>query len=382
VTSLLGITVTGGLSSENRVFARLLSERADRYRALVVVHDAGGADAGVADQFAELAKSPTVPLDTGWRQNQQAYRGNPFRASVALRYRQRLDRIIAAADRFGPSAVYSSQQHYDCRAASKVARSLAIPQILHLHYNIGPWLRRVVLQQLRTTDRVVAVSDFIRWQAINHGVPEHRVTTIHNTMPTYVRPDLGSTQALRRELGLADDQYVFGLVGRFDPGKGHLDAVAAFEKVARRRDDAVLVLVGTGRIEGKILTRVRSSPVADRIVITGQRSDVPALLSVFDALVHPASQDPCPLAVLEAMAAALPVVAYADGGVPELVEGGTTGLLVGHGEVDALAEAMFALHDDVAMGHKLGTAGARRVASVFSPATAGARFADLVTSIS
>ena len=199
---LFGITVAGGLSSENRVFARLLSERGDRYDALVVVHDESGAEAVIADHFAGLAKTPTVPIDTGWRPNRWTHRGNPGRAPVALRYRRRLDRIIAAADGFEPGAVYSSQQHYDCRAASKVARSLAVPQIVHLHYTVGPWLRRVVLNQLQTTDRVVAVSDFVREQAIRHGVPEHRVTTIHNTMPPYVRPDAERSRELRSQLGL------------------------------------------------------------------------------------------------------------------------------------------------------------------------------------
>ena len=138
MTRLFGITVAGGLSSENRVFARLLSERGDRYDALVVVHDESGAEAVIADHFAGLAKTPTVPIDTGWRPNRWTHRGNPGRAPVALRYRRRLDRIIAAADGFEPGAVYSSQQHYDCRAASKVARSLAVPQIVHLHYTVGP----------------------------------------------------------------------------------------------------------------------------------------------------------------------------------------------------------------------------------------------------
>jgi glycosyltransferase involved in cell wall biosynthesis len=381
MTRLFGVTVAGGLSSENRVFARLLAERGERYEALVVVHDDGGAEAGVAEDFARLAKGPTIPLDTGWRPNSWSRRGNPRRAPVAMRYRHRVDRIVDAAERFGPDVVYSSQQHYDCRAASRVARSLSVPQIVHLHYTVGPWLRRVVLHQLRTTDRVVAVSDFVRRQAIRHGVPEHRVTTIYNTVPAYVRPDDSTAQTLRRKLGLPDDQYVFGLVARFDPGKGHLDAIAAFERVAQQRDDVSLVLVGSGRIERKIRARARRSPVADRILLTGQRSDVPELLSVFDALVHPATQDPCPLAVLEAMAAALPVIAYDDGGLPELVESGVTGVLVGHGDVGALAEAMLGLREEVSLGCDLGAAAARRVASDFSPADAGARFADLVASI-
>jgi glycosyltransferase involved in cell wall biosynthesis len=380
MTRLFAITVVGGLSSENRVFARLLAERDDRYEPLVVVHE-GGTDVGIAEQFADVARCPTRPLDTGWRPNPWSYRYNPARAGVVWKFRRRLDRVISTARPFRPDAVYSSQQHYDCRAASTVARSLDVPQVVHLHYNVGPWLRRFVLKRLRTTDRVVAVSDFVREQAIRHGMLEGRVTTIHNTVPAYTRPDTAVTEALRKELGTSDAQYVYGLVGRFDPGKGHLDAIAAFERVARTRDDVVLVMVGSGRTEGKILARARRSPVANRIITTGQRSDVSDLLSMFDALVHPATEDPCPLAVLEAMAASLPVVAYDDGGVPELIESGKTGVLVRHGQVDSLADAMGAMRDESAKACQLGAAAADRVASRFAPAHAGAAFAELVVSM-
>lgn len=382
LTRLFGVTVAGGLSSENRVFAALLGERGDRYGALVAVHEESGAEAGIAQQFAMLAETPTVALDTGWRPNFRASRYHLDRAQVMVRFHRRLDRVMAVAEPFDPDVVYSSQQHYDCRAASRVAQSLEAPQIVHLHYTVGPWLRRFVFGRLRTTDHVVAVSDFIRRQAIRHGVPESRVTTIHNTVPTYLPPDAGRTQELRDKLGLSADQYVFGLVGRLAPEKGHLDAIDAFERVLLQRDDVSLVLVGKGHLERKIRARACSSRAAKRIAIAGERSDVPELLSVFDALVHPATQEPFGLSVLEAMAAALPVVAYADGALLELVEDGVSGLLVPHGDVGALAEAMRALRDDAAMGRELGAAAARRVASDFAPADAGAKFGDLVTSLS
>lgn len=380
MTRLFGVTVVGGLSSENRVFARLLAERAERYEALVAVHRESGTHDDHAEQFGDLAKSRTIALDTGWRPNPRAYRYSPARARVVFRFRRQLQVVLDAAEPYDPNVVYSSQQHYDCRAASKVARSLDVPQILHLHYNVGPWLRRFVLKQLRTTDRIVAVSDFIRMQAIGHGMPADRVTTIRNPVPAYTPPDPAITRAIRDELRLGD-AYVFGLVARIDSGKGHLDAITAFEQVARERPSVALVLVGAGRIETKVRARAARSPVADKIVFTGQREDVPALLSVFDALVHPASQDPCPLAVLEAMAASLPVIAYADGGVPELVDPDRTGLLVPHGHIDELAAAMASLAADPTATRELGAAGAVRAATEFVPAAAGDAFADLVTSM-
>jgi glycosyltransferase involved in cell wall biosynthesis len=379
MTRFFGITVVGGLSSENRVFGRLLAERRDRYESLVAVHDESDSQDSRAEAFGELAHTPIVPVDTGWRPNPRSHRFSPFRAGVVLRFRRRIERVQAVAEPFAPDVVYSSQQHYDCLAASTVARSLDVPQIVHLHYNVGPWLRRSVLEQLRITDRVVAVSDFIRAQAILHGMQEQRVTTIHNTVPAYVPPDPAITEARRAELGL-NGSFVFGVVARLDPGKGHLDAIGAFERVAARDHDVRLAIVGSGRIEGKVRARSRRSPVADRIVVTGQRSDVPDLLSTFDALLHPATEDPCPLAVLEAMAAGLPVVGYADGGLPELVDE-RTGILVERGRVADLADAMIAVRCDEERARDLGAAAVERVASDFSPAHAGAQFADLVTSM-
>lgn len=382
MTKLFGVTVSHGLSSENRVFATLLAAREERYEALVVVHhDDDGAE-DVPARFAALSRGTTVSLDTGWRPNPLSHRADPRRLLVALRYLRRIDAVVAEANDYGPDVVYSSQQHYDCRAVSKVARSLDVPQIVHLHYTVGPWLRRTVLDRLRTADHVVAVSDFIRQQAIGHGVLEDRITTIRNTVDPHTPADPRRTTELRTELGIADDQYVFGMVSRLDPSKGHFDAISAFEHVARRRGDSVLVIVGSGRIERRVLARAQRSPAADRIVVTGQRSDVPDLLSTFDALVHPASEDPCPLAVLEAMAAALPVVGYHDGGLPELVVDGSTGILVRDAQVDDLAESMLALRNDTAASREFGAAGARRIASDFDPAPAGATFAELVRSMS
>jgi glycosyltransferase involved in cell wall biosynthesis len=381
VTRLVGVAVVGGLGSENQVFARLLRERGDDYDALVVAHRSDTAPGCEAEQLGELAACPVIALDTGWRPTRWSRRGDPGRVPVAVRYRRRLGRVVAAAAEFEPTVVYSSQQHYDCRAASAIASSLGVPQILHLHYTVGPWLRHSVLERLRTTDRIVTVSDFIREQVLGHGVPEERVTTIRNTVPAYVAPDPAVSARLRRELGVAEGDYVYGMVGRLDPGKGHLDAIAAFEQVAVDHPDAVLVMVGSGRIEERVLERARTSPASSRILATGQRSDVPDLLSVFDALVHPASQDPCPLAVLEAMAAALPVIGYDDGGVPELVDSGRTGLLVEHGRVDSLAAALATLIDDRSLSREYGTAAAGRVATEFAPAGAGERFAGLVTAL-
>ncbi len=108
---------------------------------------------------------------------------------------------------------------------------------------------------------------------------------------------------------------------------------------------------------------------------------MPDLLASFDAFLHPASEDPCPLAVLEAMAAGRGVLAYADGGLPEMVVPGESGQLVAHGDIRSLAAAMAAFRDDPGLVEGYGAAARERLATDFRPAVAGTAFADLVVSM-
>jgi glycosyltransferase involved in cell wall biosynthesis len=378
MTRLLGVQVAHGVSSESRVLASLLAERNDRYEAVLLVHQPLDVPDDTRVRLGALAAAPTVPVDTGWRPNRSRNRVSLRRANVALTYLRRMAASTEHARTLQPDLVYSSQQHYDCRTASRIARSLAVPQIVHLHYNVGPWLRRAVVERLRTTDHVVTVSDFVRRQVLAQGVHESKVTTIRNAMHPFAAADPDAVAQLRSALGL-DGSFAFGMVGRLDPSKGHLDAIAALER--SERDDVKLVIVGTGRIEDRIRRRAAGSPVSDRIIFTGQRRDVPELLASFDAFVHPATDDPCPLAVLEAMAAGRGVLAYADGGLPEMIDDGESGVLVPHRDVRGLAAAMARLRDDPQQTERFGAAARRRLADEFRPEDAGTAFADLVVSM-
>ena len=254
MTKLLGITVTGGLSSENRVFARLLAERADRYGAQVVVHDETGARDGVAAQFAELAETPTVPLDTGWRPNPWAYRGNRLGRPWCCDTGTVSSAPSPPPTNTGPtrSTPPSSTTTVGPRQGRHVTRPAAI---VHLHYTVGPWLRRVVLNQLRTTDRVVAVSDFVpstgdhprRTRTPDHHHPQHDP----GVRPARQRND--SAAPPRARAGGGSIRLRFGRVPR--PGQGPPRCHHRVRAIARERDNVALMLVGTGRIEKKVHAR-------------------------------------------------------------------------------------------------------------------------------
>jgi glycosyltransferase involved in cell wall biosynthesis len=377
---LFGVQVAHGYSSEARVFARMLSRRPPDISAEVLIHDSPD-EKSVVRPFSETAQCEMIPFDTNWRDNEIGRRWTADRLMVAARYRRRIPRMVEIAARHVPDVIYSNQQYYDCLAATTIARKLRKPQVIHLHYPVGPWLRKPVLARLLTCDHVVTVSDFIRSEAIRHGVSEDRVTTIRNTIePMPVVAD-DVTQTLRREFDLPDDAFVFGMASRIDPGKGHGDSIAAFERVALQMPNARLLVAGEGEIEAEVRAQAAATGVSDRIVFTGFRRDIPLLLSLVNVFLHPSRMDACPLAILEAMASGVPVIAYAEGGALEMILDGKTGHLVPVNDIQGLAAAMTSVYADPVTAREMGLASRSRIATDFRPEVASERFAAVLRTI-
>jgi glycosyltransferase involved in cell wall biosynthesis len=146
-------------------------------------------------------------------------------------------------------------------------------------------------------------------------------------------------------------------------GLNHLLAAAACVP------GAVFVLAGDGPQRGALEAESRRLGIAERVVFLGHREDVPALLSCCDLFVLPSLFEGLPVSVLEAMAAARPVIATAIGGTDEAVVHGKTGLLVPPGDSAALATSIQLLLADRAMADRLAQAGRARVEQEFSAET-------------
>ena len=175
-----------------------------------------------------------------------------------------------------------------------------------------------------------------------------------------------STQALRQEWGIDADVLVVGTVARLGPEKGHAYLLEAVAEVLKQVLQTRLLLVGDGPMRSQLEDRAKALGVADSIVFAGLRHDVQTILSLFDLFVLPSLWEGLPMAVLEAMAAGLPVVATAVGGTPEVVVDGVTGLLVPPRDPHALAEAILRLLRDPDLRKRMGGAGRERVAAHFS----------------
>ena len=159
---------------------------------------------------------------------------------------------------------------------------------------------------------------------------------------------------MRRELGLPEGSMVIGLVGRLDHwGKGHKEL---FEAMASLKEHYPLhaLIVGGGRRIDEVKALAASLGLADVVHFLGPRPDVPDLLHAMDIFVLPSYSEGLSLALLEAMAAGLPVIATAVGGTPEVVTDGGNGLLIPPRDAAALAAALERLLGDPDFARRLG----------------------------
>jgi glycosyltransferase involved in cell wall biosynthesis len=146
---------------------------------------------------------------------------------------------------------------------------------------------------------------------------------------------------------------VVGTVARLAPQKGVAYFLQAAAQVSRQMPEARFAVVGDGPLRGELEAMCRKLGLAERVVFTGHRNDVPALLRRFTVFVLPSLSEGQGITVMEAMAAGCPVVATNTGGVPELVKHGCSGLLTEPGRADQLAQAMLCLLRDPRLRQEL-----------------------------
>ena len=164
----------------------------------------------------------------------------------------------------------------------------------------------------------------------------------------------------------AGTPIVFGFVGRLAPIKNVPLLIDAFARVHRELPGTRLVVVGDGEVGADAVQRAAGHGLQSAIEFSGWQADLPSVYRQFDVLVLTSLNEGTPVAVIEAMAAALPVVATDVGGVADVVEHERTGLLVPSGSASALARAMVRLARDSTERRRIGLAARETVRTRFS----------------
>ena len=136
-------------------------------------------------------------------------------------------------------------------------------------------------------------------------VSRKKVELLHNGLDLeYYRYDQQKRKKLRNELNIAD-KMVIGHIGRFSAQKNHLFLIDVFEIIYRKRENAVLLLVGDGELKKQVEECVKKKGISDRVLFLGVRSDIPDILSAMDVFVFPSLYEGMPNTVIEAQATGL-----------------------------------------------------------------------------
>ena len=196
--------------------------------------------------------------------------------------------------------------------------------------------------------RIIAISNAVREDVIrsNWISSPDKVITIYNGIDLEPYTDSSLTRKEARiRLGLpVRDVFIFGTVGRLVETKGQEVLLKAFAQVHEQFSESWVVLVGEGRLESKLRGLATELNINERVVFLGYRTDIPEVLKAFDVFVFPSIAEGLGLALLEAMATELPVIASRVGGVPEILSSPELGTMVPPGSADDLASAMEAIY--------------------------------------
>jgi glycosyltransferase involved in cell wall biosynthesis len=213
--------------------------------------------------------------------------------------------------------------------------------------------------------------------ALGVGAAPKRLYLEPNGVDTAAFVPRPRADSLRASLPVPPEAPLVGFVGRLSPEKGPEVFLRALPSILARVPAAHAVICGEGPLEAALRAQGHRSRLARRVHFLGACDPMPRLYPALDLLVSSSFSEAMPLAVMEAMACALPVVATRVGGVPELVAHGHTGWLVAPGDAEELAARAAALLADGALARRFGEAGRERVQQHFDLARLVARHAAL-----
>jgi glycosyltransferase involved in cell wall biosynthesis len=257
---------------------------------------------------------------------------------------------------------HNAVAHYQAVLASA---GMGIRQVVNTRHGMGganrkggrrEWLFR---RALKATDAVVAVCEAARRDAVRRGVAPARKTCVVPNGIVVEGFDVASDamhERLTNLLKIPDATRIIGTVGRLNWAKDQASLIRAFRLVRQKRPDTALVLIGDGELRETLRACAYDEGVAGCVHFLGDRDDVRELLQGLDLFVLPSITEGYSMALLEACATGLPIVATDVGGNAEIVSDGATGRIVPACDPPALAEAMLGLLHESQRASRLGRA--------------------------
>lgn len=254
--------------------------------------------------------------------------------------------------------------------ATIAARRAGVPRVLCQVHNVDTWETRRQrwmdrwLLRWRTT--MLAVSEEVKRDIVDTlQCPPERVRVLYNGIDVREYGSVPPRPEMRRELGVPAMHRLVVVLARLVEQKGHSRLFRALENVRSELPPTHVLLLGDGKLREALGREVRERGLEKMVSFAGHRDDVPAILALADVSVLPSDREGFSNAVVESMAAGVPVVATDVGGNREAIVHGESGFLVARDNPDDLGQTLRTILADDALRHRMSEV-ARRHARRFS----------------
>lgn len=224
---------------------------------------------------------------------------------------------------------------------------------------------------LPAADGVITVCEAFARELSIAGVQRKRIHVQHNSIRTEPTSSFDEAKLLRERLGIGNEQRLVLTVGRLSREKAHIDLLVAFNNLLRDKPDieAKLIIVGDGPERRRLATSVDSSGLSERVIFTGEVTNIQPYYQAADVFVLPSHSEGSPYVLLEAMAARVPVVATEVGGVPEVVTDEESALLVPSLDPRAMSFAVARVLEEPELARRLTANAYSLVTTAYTPET-------------
>ncbi len=235
------------------------------------------------------------------------------------------------------------------RIAAKLAKVPIIVHTFHGHVFTGYWgsgISKIIIFIERILARlstvILTVSESVRYELLQHNIaPPEKIYVLPLGLDLNIYKNCSAkTGEFRQELGIGTDLPLIGNVGRLVPIKNHRYFLMAAQLMVEAGFDGRFVIVGSGQLEIELQKLSRDIGIGDRVIFTGWRRDLDRIYADLDVLVNTSINEGTPYAIIEAMAARVPVVATSVGGVPDIINSEMTGYLVSPDDVNSLVDTI------------------------------------------
>jgi len=227
-------------------------------------------------------------------------------------------------------------------------------------------------RSLPKADRVITVCEAFAQELVEtKGVRRDRISVQHNSIRPAPMASAEEARTVRAQLGLETHEKIILAVGRLSKEKAQANLIEAFKLLRDANPElkARLVIVGDGPEHKSLAAAAASFRISDRIIFTGHVRNVQPYYAMADVLANSSHSEGSPYVLLEAMAAGLPIVATAVGGVPEMLKDEESALLVPPRDRKAMTEAIARVLADEDLAKRLATNASGLIATRFAPET-------------